>query len=60
MQHCFPSSWKKLASWVGGGLREILISEEDFHEAHHTCINDLLSSKLISQEALHIAGNGCW
>ena len=56
LQHCFPSSWKKLASRVGGGLRELLNSEEDFKEAYHTCINGLLSSKTISQEALHIAG----
>jgi len=53
---CFPSSWKKLASQVGSGLRELLDSEEDFEEAHLTCVNGLLSSNPISREALRVAG----
>lgn len=52
----FPDEWPNLALRAGEGLRHLLKSEEDLEEAHHSCINGLLSSKQTSLAALRAAG----
>jgi len=56
LKTCFPDEWKDLARRTGNGLRELLDSETDFDEAHHTCLNGLLASQPPSLEALRAAG----
>ena len=44
LQARFPDDWRSLASSAGYGLTELLDSEPDLVEAHHTCVNGLLAS----------------
>ena len=44
LKHCFPTQWATLAPGLGGGLRELLNSQEDFEQAYVSCVNGLLSS----------------
>ncbi len=44
IKSCFPDEWKNLAKNTGMGLMELLKSDGDLVEAHHTCANGLLSS----------------
>ncbi|MBW1810443.1 MAG: hypothetical protein JRJ87_19760 [Deltaproteobacteria bacterium] len=45
LQDRFPNRWSDLAASAGDGFRQLLSSEEDFEEAHHTCVFGLLSSE---------------
>lgn len=56
LQACFPEEWQELAQRAGNGLRELLTSETDLEEAHHTCINGLLASRPPTVAALRAAG----
>jgi hypothetical protein len=56
LKHCFPADWKSLASNAGLGLAALLQSDEDLIEAHHTCVNGLLSSFGITIEVLEEVG----
>jgi hypothetical protein len=56
LEHCFPDEWRELASRAGSGLRQLMRSEADLDEAHHTCINGLLASQPPSTAALTAAG----
>lgn len=57
LEHCFPDEWRELASRAGSGLRQLLRSEADLEEAHHTCINGLLASQPPTIDALRAAGD---
>lgn len=52
LKTCFPHEWRKLALKADAGLRALLASQADLEEAHHTCINGLLSSQPPTQDAL--------
>jgi hypothetical protein len=39
---CYPTRWPELAESCGSGFRALLDSDEDFEEAHHTCVYGLL------------------
>jgi hypothetical protein len=52
----FEKEWQKIAKTAGDGLRSLLESDEDFEEAHHTCINGLLSSIKPSIDELKTTG----
>src|SRR5690606_30140820 len=52
----FPDEWRTLARRAGQGLRHLLKSEADLEEAHHSCINGLLSSQQTTLGALRAAG----
>lgn len=56
LSKCFQDEWKNLAKNAGTGLRELLQSDEDLVEAHHTCANGLLSSYGVTKEDLLEAG----
>lgn len=57
LQACFPEEWRDLAKQAGNGLRELLASDTDLEEAHHTCLNGLLASQTPGVEALRAAGD---
>jgi len=52
----FTGEWRDLALRTGQGIRLLLNSEEDLEEAHHSCINGLLSSHRTTLGALRAAG----
>ncbi len=52
----FPDDWHNLALRAGQGLRQLLKSETDLEEAHHSCINGLLSSQQTTLGTLRTAG----
>ncbi len=56
LEHCFPNEWRDLASRAGSGLRELMQSQNDLEEAHHTCIYGLLASQPPTIDALMAAG----
>ncbi|WP_038160009.1 hypothetical protein [Verrucomicrobium sp. BvORR106] len=56
LQACFPTEWSVLAKSVGNGMRELMASKTDFEEAHHTCLNGLLSSDPPTVDGLRAAG----
>lgn len=56
LRDCFPEKWRELTMRVGQGLRELLASEADLEQAHHTCVNGLLASKAITIDEFRIAG----
>jgi hypothetical protein len=56
LHSCFPDEWKNLAKNTGMGLIELLESNEDLIEAHHTCANGLLSSYAVTREELKEVG----
>lgn len=56
LEHCFPGEWRDLALRVGSGLRQLMMSEADLEEAHHTCVNGLLASQPPTIAALRSAG----
>lgn len=56
LQACFPDEWRDLAMRTGNGLRELLASNADLEEAHHTCLNGLLASQPPILDALRAAG----
>ena len=47
LQSRFPTTWRKLASQIGGGLRQLLSRKHmpGLEEAGHTCANGLLVSQ---------------
>ena len=57
LQVCFPDEWRELAQGAGDGLRELLASETDLEEAHHTCLNGLLASQPPRLAAIRAAGD---
>jgi hypothetical protein len=57
LETCFPKEWRSLALRTGAGLRALLASRTDFEEAHHTCLNGLLSSQPPTLDALRAAGD---
>ena len=56
LQHCFPHCWRDLAASAGAGLRKLLASDEDLHEATFHCANSLLSGKNVTTEQLQAIG----
>jgi len=56
LEHCFPNEWRDIASRAGSGLRELMRSQDDLEEAHHTCIYGLLASQPPTIDALMAAG----
>ncbi|OGV36883.1 MAG: hypothetical protein A2X48_15940 [Lentisphaerae bacterium GWF2_49_21] len=56
MESCFPAEWQSLVKNTGSGLRELLTSDLDMDEAHHTCRYGLLASQPPTLEQLKIAG----
>ena|GEM_PF-4124023 len=56
LQTIFPDNWREFAFRTGHGIRLLLNSEEDLEEAHHSCINGLLSSQQTTLGALRAAG----
>jgi hypothetical protein len=52
----FPDEADELASRIGGGLRELVSSTDDFDEAYHTCVNGLLSAFPVDQQILRETG----
>lgn len=52
LTHHFPNEAPTLAQQVGGGLRALMVSDEDFDEAYHTCANGLLSAFTVDQATL--------
>lgn len=57
LQVCFQDEWRELAKRAGNGLRELLASEPDLEEAHHTCLNGLLASQPPTLAAFRAAGD---
>lgn len=57
LANTFPEEWRTLALRAGHGLRHLLKSEADLEEAHHSCINGLLSSQQTTLGALRAAGD---
>ena len=57
LEHCFPDAWRELASRAGSGLRQLMQSNADLEEAHHTCINGLLASQPPTIAAMSAAGD---
>lgn len=55
LESCFPDDCRTLAARAGNGLRALLASPNDFEQAHHTCVNGLLSYQPPTGEALRIA-----
>lgn len=55
LESCFPCDCRALAARAGSGLRALIGSPNDLEEAHHTCVNGLLSSQPPTEEALRIA-----
>lgn len=56
LQDCFPHRWSELAPTTGDGLRKLLASGEDLHEATFLCANGLLSRRTATAEQLHDIG----
>jgi hypothetical protein len=56
LRDCFPNRWADLAASVGGGFRQLLDSDQDFDEAHHTCVVGLLASQPTTIEQLKATG----
>ncbi|WP_353565458.1 hypothetical protein [Haloferula sargassicola] len=56
LESIFPDQWREFALRTGQGLRHLLESEADLEEAHHSCINGLLSSQQTTLGALRAAG----
>jgi hypothetical protein len=57
LQTCFPGEWRELAQRAGNGMRELLTSEADLEEAHHTCLHGLLASQPPTLPALRAVGD---
>jgi hypothetical protein len=57
LEPCFPAEWRELASRAGSGLRQLMQSEADLEEAHHTCVNGLLASQPPTIAALTAAAD---
>jgi len=57
LRACFPDEWQDLARRAGNGLHELLARDADFEEAHHTCLNGLLSSQPPTLGALRAAAD---
>jgi hypothetical protein len=57
LKHCFPIEWRGLVIRTGSGLEALLESEEDFEEAHYTCVNGLLASLSPEMDDLREAGH---
>lgn len=56
LKHCFPTQWPLLAMRLGGGLRELLNSVDDFEQAYDSCVSGLLSSDPPTKTQLKTAG----
>lgn len=56
LEECFPEDHLALAASAGNGLAAMIASENEFEEAHYTCVNGLLSSEGVSLGALRAAG----
>ena len=56
LQHCFPHRWQELASSAGQGLRKLLASPEDLHEATDLCAISLLSLRRHTSGQLNDVG----
>jgi len=57
LQHCFPDHWKKLASTLGDGLKEMLASPSDLQQAVDSCTTSLLAHRNVNADQLKDTGN---
>lgn len=56
VRQCFPHRWRELVATVGEGMRRLLASGEDLHEAAFFCANGLLSGRNTTASQLNDIG----